>query len=104
MPETPVRLSIVESAPMITALSGEIDAHTAPALAAHFATLPQGDDDFTIDMSGVDFMDSSGLRVVIELHQRAEAETRRLLVRKPSSPVARLLEISGLSDHLHVVD
>jgi anti-sigma B factor antagonist len=104
MSEAAVRLSIVASAPTMVTLSGEIDAHTAPALAEHFATLPEGGGDIALDMSGVDFIDSSGLRVVIELHQRAEADARKLLVTKPSSPVARLLEISGLSDHLHVVD
>jgi len=47
-------------------------------------------------------MDSSGLRVIIELHQRAEQSSRRLVVRDPSQPVARLIEVSGLTGHLHV--
>ena len=73
-----------------------------PDLAARYVDLPEGDGDFVIDMSKVDFMDSSGLRVIIELHQRAEQASRRLVVRDPSQPVARLIEVSGLSGHLHV--
>jgi anti-sigma B factor antagonist len=45
-------------------------------------------------------MDSSGLRVVIDAHQRALDAGRRLVLRHPTSAVQRLLEISGLSDHL----
>jgi anti-sigma B factor antagonist len=102
MPETPVRLSVTEVDASTTALKGEIDAHTAPTLVHHFETLPAGEGDFCLDMSGVEFMDSSGLRVIIELHQRAEADSRRLVLRAPSQAVGRLLEISGLTEHLNV--
>ena len=40
-------------------LTGEIDAHTAPLLAAAMADLPTGV--VTVDVAGVSFMDSSGL-------------------------------------------
>lgn len=104
MPDASDRLSVIDLDPATSSLKGEIDAHTAPALAAHYAELPEGDGDFAIDMSAVEFMDSSGLRVIIELHQRAEEQSRRLVLRSPSQPVARLIEISGLSGHLHVED
>jgi anti-sigma B factor antagonist len=55
-----------------------------------------------IDLSGVGFIDSSGLRVLVEAHQRAEAEARRLVLSGPSRQVLRLLEISGLMEYLHV--
>lgn len=101
MPDA-ARLSVVDLDPSTSSLKGEVDAHTAPTLASHYEVLPVGDDDFAIDMSAVEFMDSSGLRVIIELHQRAEQASRRLILRSPSQPVARLIEISGLSGHLHV--
>jgi anti-sigma B factor antagonist len=85
-----------------TALVGEVDAHTAPSVAERFESLPDGHGDFALDMAGVEFMDSSGLRMIIELHQRAESESRRLVLKAPSQAVARLLEISGLTDHLHI--
>jgi anti-sigma B factor antagonist len=102
MSDVPVRLNAVVLDASTIALEGEIDAHTAPDLAARYVDLPEGDGDFVIDMSKVDFMDSSGLRVIIELHQRAESASRRLVVRRPSPPVAKLFELSGLTGHLHV--
>ena len=102
MTDVPVRLTAIEFDAFTLVLEGEIDAHTAPELAARYVELPEGDGDFVMDMAKVDFMDSCGLRVVIELHQRAELASRRLVLRTPSQPVARLIEISGLSGHLHV--
>ena len=83
-------------------LSGEIDAHSVTVLARHLDPLPGSSDDVVIDLSGVGFVDSSGLRVLVEAHQRAEAEARRLVLSGSRRPVLRLLEISGLMEYLHV--
>ena len=99
MSDTAARLDINVSADGLV-LAGELDAHTAPLLAEHLAELPAGDGDVVLDISRVEFMDSSGLRVVIDAHQRALDAGRRLVLRQPTSAVQRLLEISGLSDHL----
>ena len=96
------RLVIVESESSSVALRGEIDAHSAPALAGRFETLPAGDDDVVIDMADVTFMDSSGLRVLIDLHERLGAASRRLVIDSPSQPVTRLLEVAGLADHFTI--
>ncbi len=85
----------------VLVVSGELDAHTAPkladALAAH-----QGNN-AVVDMSDVDFVDSSGLRTLIDAHQAAEAMGGRFVIRQPSATVVRLFEISGVNDYLHVV-
>lgn len=80
---------------------GEIDASTAPELADRLDPLP-GDGELRLDMSAVEFMDSSGLRILIDAHQRAEAADRRLVIVSPSSAVARVIEITGLAGHLNV--
>lgn len=81
--------------------SGEIDAHTAPTLAAAIdAAGPEVD----LDLSGVEFVDSSGLRVLIDAHQRLADAGGGLRLTKLSEPVRRLLEISGVSDYLGVHD
>jgi anti-sigma B factor antagonist len=102
MSDAPARLTIEDGSWPIV-LTGEIDAHTAPRLADSFALLP-GEGDINLDMAGVDFMDSSGLRVLIDVHQRAESEGRRLVICRPSNSVARLIEISGLANLLHLAD
>jgi anti-sigma B factor antagonist len=82
-------------------LTGEIDAHTAASVRA--ALIPvAGCGDVRLDVSAVSFIDSSGLRVVLEAHQALQHEQRRLVLVHPSTPVARLIQVAGLVPHLHV--
>lgn len=82
-------------------LSGEVDASCIPSLSQCLNPLP-GAGDITIHLAGVTFMDSSGLRELIDAHQRAERLDRRILMTDPSPTVVRLFEISGLSNYLHI--
>lgn len=100
MSERSTRLQIDSSDSTLT-VTGEIDAHSAPELQQALAEL-QGDGDMTIDMAHVDFIDSSGLRVLLEAHASAEGAGRRLVVADPSPAVRRLVEISGLDNHLNL--
>lgn len=92
---------LLQIAPMDTGLTlaGEIDAHTAPNLASAIARM-SGDVD--LDLSGVQFVDSSGLRVLIDAHQTLTARGNELRLREPSTAVRRLLEISGVDEYLNV--
>jgi anti-sigma B factor antagonist len=96
-PDTPLAITPTANG---FAVVGEIDAHTAPDIseAVAQATSPS----LEIDLSGVDFVDSSGLRALIEAHQRFEASGGSLTLVRPSAVVARLFDISGVGDYLNV--
>jgi anti-sigma B factor antagonist len=82
-------------------LTGELDPHTAPLLAAQLEGL--ADDGVTsvvLVLSGLGFIDSSGLRVVIAADRDLAERGGRLVLRSPSETVRRLLDITGLLDHL----
>lgn len=70
---------------------GEVDSYSTPELSARCA-----DDAWNgvIDLSGVTFMDSSGIRLLVEANR---AERRSLVLRAPSEAVVRLLELSGVA-------
>lgn len=95
----PNRLVITDQGPCSVSVRGEIDAHSAPELADHLGGCSGTDTDIVIDMSGVTFMDSSGLRVLIDLRQRIDAGPHELVLRSPSDSVLRLLEVAGLDEH-----
>ena len=82
-------------------LAGEIDSYTAPELAELFKKHPDID---VVDLRDVSFIDSSGLRVLVEIHQQRAESERSLVLRSPSAAVQRLLEISGVAGHLSVED
>ncbi len=85
-------------------LSGEIDAHTAPFLEEAVSSLPSGTAAVTVDVGGVSFIDSSGLRVLIALAGRAGDEHRALRIEHPSATVVRLVQVTGLGEMFGLTD
>lgn len=83
-------------------LTGEIDASCVDALGARLDPLPGTGERVEIDLAGVDFIDSSGLRILIDAHQRAERAGRRLVIVEPSAVARRLFEIAGVAAFLHL--
>jgi len=81
------------------ALSGELDSSNVPqlqtAVAAILAEHPQR---VVFDLSGLRFMDSAGISVLVKL--AGEIET--VQIRDPSPIVRRVIEITGLTDILQV--
>ena len=57
-----------------------------------------------IDLRDLDFMDSTGLSVLVRAHQRAEEQGRQLAMVKGPQQVQRLLSLTGVADRLTVVD
>jgi anti-sigma B factor antagonist len=76
-------------------VSGEIDMSTVQRLqdAALATGQPAG---LTIDLSGVSFMDSSGLQALVEISARAEEHGGRLVLRSVPRSAQRLFDITGL--------
>jgi anti-sigma B factor antagonist len=95
------RLDIVEISEGRLAISGEIDVATRDQLDARLAD-EAGSAMVSLDLAGVSFIDSSGLRVLIEHHQRFEEEGGQLELTELSAPAARLIEVAGLDQHLHL--
>ena len=77
--------------------SGEIDAATAPRLGAALDALIDQDAKLVVlDTSNVEFLDSSGLRVIVNAGSRLQNAGGRLLIEGMSGAVQRVLEVSGL--------
>jgi anti-sigma B factor antagonist len=83
---------------------GEIDLATVGLVRAAVEAERSHGDDVVIDLRSVSFLDTSGLRYVLELHEHAERDGFDLtLVRGPSA-VQRVFAVSGLEDRLPFVD
>lgn len=88
---------------VILSLDGELDPHTAPMLAREVERLiGQGSTSVVLELSRLRFIDSSGLRVVISAHRELAEQGGQLSLRSPSPTAKRLLEITGLVDHLEI--
>jgi anti-sigma B factor antagonist len=87
----------------IIAVSGELDLASSPALQEELDRAADSEM-LIIDLRELDFMDSTGLSVLVRAHQRAEEQGRRLAMVKGPQQVQRLLSLTGVADRLTVVD
>ena len=79
------------------AVRGELDAGTASKLAdALDALVDDGAKLVVLDASDVEFLDSSGLRVIVNTGIKLSNAGGRLLIEGMSGAVQRVLEVSGL--------
>jgi anti-anti-sigma factor len=82
---------------------GELDAGSALALAGPLTDIANdGDSHVVLDLSGLSFMDSTGMSVLLNARRRLTRQGRNLLVVCPSGPVMRLFELTSLIDTLRV--
>lgn len=86
-------------------LQGELDIATAPEADDELRRAEaEGPDLLAVDLSGLSFMDSTGLRLVVAADQRAREAGRRLqLVRGPEA-VQRVFELTGIDGRLEWAD
>ena len=85
---------------------GELDMATAPELEQ--AVMPRLRDGgwVVLDLRSLDFIDSSGLRVVVGAHRSAEERGGRFTCVRgaPGSTVHRIVEIAGIDGVIEMVD
>jgi len=83
----------------VVELIGEIDISNADALGARLDRLVDTDaKPLVVDLTKLEFMDSSGIAKLL----RAAARAGTIELRNPSQVVRRIIECTGLSDVLHV--
>jgi anti-sigma B factor antagonist len=81
----------------VVTVSGEIDVHSGPILRDHLQRcLDDGERDIVVDLSGVPFLDSSGLGVLVEAYRRARSAGRLLRLASCRPAVATIFQITAL--------
>lgn len=88
----------------VLTVSGEVDVYTAPTLREHILTaIGEGARTVVVDLSGVAFMDSTGLGVMVGALKRMRQGEGRLVVVCDSEPVLKIFTVTGLMDVFGVV-
>ncbi|MEO8969130.1 MAG: STAS domain-containing protein [Solirubrobacteraceae bacterium] len=111
MPESDVALEqltierTVDGNRLVLSLAGELDLATAPALKAVLEDAQSdGLSHLVIDLSGVQFMDSTGITVLAAAQRAADENQHSLSLRRGSAQVQRVLKITGLLERLTFED
>ena len=89
---------------VVVSLAGELDLYNAHEVReALLECCAEAPDRLVVDLSGVKFIDSTALGVLIEARTRL-ANRRSFLLAAPGLETRRALEISGLDRHFSVHD
>jgi len=100
----PARLQVAHTqhgAHSILTVAGELDLSTSEPMRAAVDRALDTAGPVVIDLGGIEFMDSSGLVLLMRAHSAAASQGRRLAI-IASSPVARVLDIAGVRPVLTV--
>lgn len=86
-------------------LSGELDIATAPRLEEEVRRVEaEGRKLIIVDLRGLEFMDSSGLRALLAADTRARERGARLVIVRGDERIQRVLRITRLDERLELVD
>ncbi len=88
----------------VIALSGELDIATAPEAAAAVAVVRSVEGDVTLDLRGLEFIDASGVHLILGLGAAATRYGFELRVLTDGGSVQRVLAITGASTVVNVLD
>jgi anti-sigma B factor antagonist len=87
------------------ALSGELDISTAPRVEEELRRVEDdGPETIVLDLRGLDFMDSTGLRVIVSADSRARENGRRLCIVRGPEAVQRIFAVTRLDERLEMGD
>ena len=83
-------------------LVGELDISSARDLTDALTTL-SGDGDLTLDLSELEFIDSSGLHAILQYAGSLNGRGDHLTLANPSAMTKRVFEIAELANHPNIV-
>jgi|SRR6516165_3279562 anti-sigma B factor antagonist len=82
---------------MVFGLRGSLDLATAPTVRAALSeATDKGGNNLIVDLTQLEFLDSTGLGVLIGAHRRAAEHGGSLRLIVHDGPISRLLNITGL--------
>lgn len=84
------------------AIDGKVTVTTSPDLEDAIASLPDEVTDVTFDMSGTDYISSSGLRILVSVAKTTKERGGKMTILDPKDDVYEIFEMTGLSEVLSI--
>lgn len=89
---------------VVISLAGELDLATAPVAEAEVRRAEASQDVIVLELSGLTFIDSTGLRLMIAADRRARDRGAAFVIVHAVPQVRRLLDLSGVAGHLELIE
>jgi anti-sigma B factor antagonist len=97
-----VTVTSEENGKVVVSVRGDVDLVSSPGLLRVLEAALQTNPHLEIDFSDLNFIDSSGLSVLVEAHRAAGSEGGEVVLRNPTPMLSRLLDITRLESLLVV--
>lgn len=91
------------AAAIVIAAKGELDLATVPELEKALKQEREAGS-VVLDLRGVTFMDSSGLRTILAARRDIAERKGRLLIVRGAKAIQQVFEVAGLADRLDFID
>jgi anti-sigma B factor antagonist len=99
-----VQTQVADGAIMLT-ISGELDLVSSPALEQALEDLSAPEARLVmLDMRGLEFMDSTGIHLLVKADQRAHQAGQKFALIRGTEQVQRMLDLTGVSEQMTIVD
>lgn len=86
----------------ILAPKGRIDTNTAPELKAAVDALPDSAKELILDFTGVDYISSAGLRVLVQAQSKMEGKGGSIKITNVNQIVDEIFDITGFGELLPI--
>ena len=90
-----------EGSTLTVSLEGRLDTITAPQLEGDLRSSVNGIDELIFDLSGMDYISSAGLRVLLSA-QKVMNKQGSMLIRNVCPEVMEIFEVTGFIDILNI--
>lgn len=90
---------------IVLRLRGELDLASAPLLQSEIESAEAAEATLVIlDLDELEFIDSTGLRIILAAHERFRQRGQTLALTSGSQQVRRLMSITRAGEHLRIVE
>ena len=82
-------------------ITGRLDTTTAPNLETVINEVSEDTKEIIFDMSGVEYISSAGIRVLLGAYKKMNSSQGRIRIEKVDDMVREIFEMTGLSEMLY---
>ena len=87
---------------VVLKVSGQLTSPTAPALEAAINDVLKTESNLILDFAGLDFLASSGIRVLLSTQKKINAKNGTFVIRNVNKVVMNVFEMTGLRGFLNI--
>lgn len=92
----------IDGSAVTIAVSGRLDTNTAPQFETELKGCLNGASDLTLDFSGLEYISSAGLRVLLSAQKLMNAQGGSMRVTGSNDIVKEIFEVTGFTDILTI--